>query len=1066
MPNINQKFAETLEMLNDQQREAVNTIEGPVLVVAGPGTGKTQILAARIGQILQQTDSGPENILALTFTDAGTVAMRKRLIEFIGPEAYKITINTFHAFSNNIIQQHPYIFGKGALDQISDLEQIDYLEKIIKSFPANHPMKRWKGDNLYDRNKLKNLFDTMKKEGWTSEWLTGKIDEWIEEERDNEEVYLYKRNGKDFKKGDFKEKLFKKDVLDPMNLLKSAVPEYDTYQNMMKENGRYDYNDMITWVLNKFNDPEHEDLLRDYQERFHYILVDEYQDTNGTQNELLYSLINYWDAPNVFVVGDDDQSIYRFQGANVTNITEFSEKYKSDLKVIELIENYRSTQAVLNCANELIQNNSERLVNEIDSLNKNLNAALPVRQKSKAKPKVRVYQNEVQQSVHVTQEIQKLIDSGAKLSDIAIIYSKHAHAEKLIRYFDIKEIPYQIKKRNNILDSIFIENLLKMLVYVTEESYKPHSREDLLFEMMHYNWFHIPSLSIARLAHELRFDRKKKWREVISTYGADKMPDIFNVGKTEQMEKIRKFSQFVEHWIKESKNVTVPILVEKIIAQSGLLNYIINSSKKVEMMQELHSLYGFVKEESARNPKLTIADLMNAIDKMKQNNLDIPVYNIVGNPDGVMFTSAHGSKGLEFNTVFILNAVQKAWEKTRGNNFNFKLPKNLVVGDQGSDEEERRRLFYVAVTRAEENLNICVPTYDFNNKEFTRSQFVTELLVSDSIEKEKIELPENAVLDFQLYIMQDPPVPPLELIEKQLIDKFLQKYVLSVTHLTSYLKCPKNFYFNNVLRVPAAENKNMAFGNVMHKTLEIFFGNMKETNEFPAIEKVLEEFDKWMFVKSDSFTDDAYEEFKKYGHHLLPLYYEKYIDTWSKIVSLEYRAQNIEYDGIPLSGVMDKLEFDGNDVNVVDYKTGKYKKEKFAPPKQEDKWKDIDNPTFEEKYGGDYWRQGVFYKILVDADPRNKWNVKSTEFDFLEQDQKDKEFKKHLVPIYAEDIKIVKEQIKEAWEGIQNQNFDGECKDEYCRWCGFVSHSYEDVPEVSEEAGIQQVENESPLIEI
>ena len=1065
MSNINNKFQETLKMLNKQQAEAVNAIEGPVLVVAGPGTGKTQILAARIGQILQQTDSGAENILALTFTDAGAVAMRKRLIDFIGADAYKITINTFHAFSNNIIQQHPYIFGKGALDQISDLEQIEYLEKIIKNFPAGHPMKRWKGDNEYDRNKLKSLFDTMKKEGWSSTWLLKKIDEWIEEEKNNTD-YIYKRKYKEFNKGDLNINKYTKDVLDPMNLLKSVVPAYDTYQKLMQENGRYDYNDMIIWVLDKFKDPEHIDLLQDNQERYHYILVDEYQDTNGTQNELLDLLISYWDAPNVFVVGDDDQSIYRFQGANVTNITEFSHKYKNDLKVVELIENYRSTQAILDSAKELIENNKERLVNDIKGLNKNLNAALPVRQKSTVKPQVRIYQNEAQQSVHIAQEVQKLFDVKEKLSNVAIIYSKHAHAKEIIRYFDLKEIPYQIKRRNNILESTFIKNLLNMLVYVTEESYKPHSREDLLFEIIHYNWFNVHSLTIAKIAYELRRKRGKKWREVISTYGMDEVPDIFNVGKTEQVERLRKVSQFIEHWITESKNVTVPILVEKIIAQSGLLNYIINSPKKVELMQELHALYGFVKEESARNPNLTIADLMKAIDKMKENSLSIPVFNIVGDPDGVMFTTAHGSKGLEFNHVYILRCTQEAWEKQRGANFNFKLPKNLVIGDQGSDEEEKRRLFYVAVTRAEANLNICVPKYKYDGKELTRSQFVTELLVSNSIEKVDIELPENEVLEFQLNILEEPPTPPMAVIEKQLIDRVLQKYVLSVTHLTSYLKCPKNFYFSAILRVPAAANKNMAFGNVMHSTLEEYFNKMKEQDEFPPKAELLKLFDKWIFINSDGFTDEAFKSFKEYGHHLLPLYYDKYINTWSKVVSLEYRAQNIEVDDIPMKGVMDKLEFDGNDVNVVDYKTGKYKKEKFVAPKPEDKWKDPLNPTFEEKYGGDYWRQAVFYKILVDADPKNKWNVKSTEFDFLEQDHKDKTFKKHLVPILAEDIAIVKQQIKEGWAGIQSHNFEGECKDEYCRWCGFVSNNYDKIPEATEEDGIEQIENNNPLVEV
>src|SRR5579871_4574287 len=197
----NQKFREEYNRLNEQQQLAVDTIEGPVMVIAGPGTGKTQILAARIGKILLETDSLPENILCLTYTDAGAVAMRRRLLSFIGPDAYKVNIYTFHAFCNDIIQENLSLFEKTSLDAISELERIELFKKLIDAFPKNHPLKRYRGDVYFEIGNLKNLFSMMKREGLKTELNNKKIDEYIESLSTRDE-YIAKRAVKEFKKGD------------------------------------------------------------------------------------------------------------------------------------------------------------------------------------------------------------------------------------------------------------------------------------------------------------------------------------------------------------------------------------------------------------------------------------------------------------------------------------------------------------------------------------------------------------------------------------------------------------------------------------------------------------------------------------------------------------------------------------------------------------------------------------------------------------------------------------------------------------------------------------------------
>src|SRR6187455_3440608 len=200
---LEKKFAEEYDRLNKEQRKAVDTIEGPVMVIAGPGTGKTQILASRIGKILLETDASPENILCLTYTDAGVVAMRKRLLQFIGPDAYKVNLFTFHAFCNEVIQDNLSLFEKTSLDPISELEKIELFKKLIDSFPKNHPLKRYRGDVYFEINNLQQLFSTMKREGWTPGYINEKIDEYIASLTTRDE-FVYKRKFKEFNVGDLK----------------------------------------------------------------------------------------------------------------------------------------------------------------------------------------------------------------------------------------------------------------------------------------------------------------------------------------------------------------------------------------------------------------------------------------------------------------------------------------------------------------------------------------------------------------------------------------------------------------------------------------------------------------------------------------------------------------------------------------------------------------------------------------------------------------------------------------------------------------------------------------------
>jgi len=278
----NEKFQQALAGLNPEQQAAVNKMDGPVLVVAGPGTGKTQILAARIGKILTDTDALPSEILCLTYTDAGAIAMRKRLFEFIGPDAYRINIYTFHAFCNEIIQENLEYFGKLNLEPLSELDAAMLFRELVDEFPNDHILKRFTGDIYFDAPRLQRLFSTMKSEGWGVPTIETAVKEYLDD-LPNREEFIYKRaNAKaGIKIGDLKQKDIEK-IAEAMQKLVAAVNEYPNYSLKMQTKGWYDYDDMIIWVLKAFR--ENEEILRKYQERYQYILVDEFQDTSGSQN--------------------------------------------------------------------------------------------------------------------------------------------------------------------------------------------------------------------------------------------------------------------------------------------------------------------------------------------------------------------------------------------------------------------------------------------------------------------------------------------------------------------------------------------------------------------------------------------------------------------------------------------------------------------------------------------------------------------------------------------------------------------------------------------------------------
>jgi DNA helicase-2/ATP-dependent DNA helicase PcrA len=1042
-------FLDRYHKLNERQRAAVDTTEGPVMVIAGPGTGKTEILSMRIANLLRsEAQVKPYEILCLTYTDEGSVAMRKRLLQIIGEEAHRVHIFTFHAFCNSLIQSNAEYFGLRDLQPVSDLERAEILHDILEELPEGNILRRLKGNIYYDAQNLHSLFDLMKTEDWLPEEVELAIKAYLASLPERE-AFLYKRaNAKQgIKAGDVKQKDIDKETA-RMERTLAAAKLFPVYQSRMQALGRYDFSDMILWVLNAFK--ENEDFLRNYQERFQYVLVDEFQDTSGSQSELLTSLMDFWNSPNIFIVGDDDQSIFEFQGARLKNIVDFYTRYEQDIKVIVLKENYRSSQDILDKAMKLIDHNQERLIVKLKSLglDKNIMSAHPrFTAEEPVKPVLKAYHNILHEEADIVQQIETLQMQGVDLSNVAILYSQHKQASNILELMERKGIPYWVKRPVNVLDLPMIQQLINMLKYIESEQRKPFSGETFLFELLHVPQLGILPVDLAHLSlYKQEKDTKHKfWRFLLldnlllQTLGLETATALNRIGVA------------IEDWLQQAKNLTIPMLLEKILYDTGLMANILKGDNQVWDMQVLHTFFNFAKEECARQPRITVSGFLGVINEMQIEGLTVPVQKVVRQENGVRFYTAFSAKGHEFEYVFLIGVTKNFWEKKRGASRGFNLPDTLTqTGDSeenSATEEVMRRVFFVALTRAKKYLQISYALKDNAGKDLEASQFVDELGADEKqmAEQQLSFVSTEQVMEYLHWAFVPAPPVQITLAKKELLENRLERFVMSASALNKYLKCPIAFYYETILQVPVAKNDSMAFGTAIHYALEKLFKKMIDDpdKQFPSKEEMIQDFERMLWRHEDAFTEIQYKRRKELGANILTEYYDHYIGSFNKIVVIERMLGNMEVAGVPVKGKLDKIEFEGNECTVVDYKTGNpeySKKKELLPPNE-------GNPN-----GGDYWRQMVFYRILLDNNPyaqAQNWHMKEGLFDYIEKNDAG-DFVRHTVPITPADLLTVIEQIKDTDKRIRNQEFDRGCNEPDCAWCNFVK-THELVKPVIEE---------------
>lgn len=1040
-------FLERYNKLNERQQEAVDTIYGTVMVIAGPGTGKTEVLAMRIAGLLRsEAQVQPQEILCLTYTDEATNSMRRRLLQVIGAAAHKVNIHTFHGFCNMVIQSNSEYFSRRELQPISDLERADLMHRMIEELPQGHVLRRLSGDIYYDTGKLGRLFEMMKREHLTPEHISAAIDEYLASLPDNEE-YRYKRASKGFQKGDLKQ-----DKLDEetrrMESTRAAAMLFHTYTRMMKEAGRYDFNDMILWVLDAF--AEHTWLLQSYQERYQFIMVDEFQDTNGAQNELLKMLSSYWENPNLFVVGDDDQSIYEFQGARIRNITDLYERHREAIKVIVLPHNYRSSQAVIDRAMATIDNNKQRLINQLHALqlNKNIVAANDRFRDGKetVAPVIREYQNLLQEEADVVMQIEALQQRGVPLREVAVLYAQHRQAENIIALMERKGLPFNVKKKVNVMDLPLTMQILNVLRYLDMERRRKFDGEEVLFELMHAPYFGIDPNDIATLALYMQQSRKEtgplRWRLLLSN------PLLIESLGLRSAKAMHRLGNALDEWEKQQLGMPLPLLVEKIVHEGGVVAYLLGTTDHVWKLQALNTFFSFVKETWAREPRIRIRAFLEMVGRMESEKIAVDLERVIQADNGVYFYTAHSSKGNEFEHVFLVGCTKAYWEKKAGGRGDYKMPETITATEEDADssykEEVARRLFYVALTRAKKHLHVSYALHDNAGKALEHSAFIDE--ISTAEEREQHKVPQEAIMRHLEWAMQPVPDVRIKIANAEWIERVLQQLTMSATNLAKFLRCPLEFYYETILRVPMQKKDAFAFGIAVHYALERMFIDMKRAHGvFPTKEEVLNSFRSELFREGSGMGQVQYERRLEQGIDLLNAYYDHYINTLHKDVEVELKVPRYYLDGVPVTGKIDKIELYADGCIVVDYKTGDPDRSAAA---------NLAPPNEKAPLGGDYWRQMVFYKLLLENYEERNWQVKSGAFDYVQQ-PKSGDHKHYVVPMFKQDEDIVRAQLKDAYGRIMNHEFDKGCGKEECHWCNFARRyeliRREDEPEMDDE---------------
>ncbi|MCA9359332.1 ATP-dependent helicase [Candidatus Kaiserbacteria bacterium] len=985
-------FKEAYASLNAAQKQAVDTIEGPVMVVAGPGTGKTQILTLRIANILLKTDTAPSSILALTFTDSGAKAMRERLFRYIGTEAYQVPIFTFHGFAERLISEYPdsyerVVGGRPA----KDLEKINLIESILAGGEVS--LLRPIGDPSYYVSHILRILGQLKQEYVTPEKFL-EIIASQEEVLNSVEQFHTKGAHKGKVRGEYTK--LEKTVAKNRELLYV----YRCYEALLTEQKLYDFEDMIVETVKALS--SNEEMLRDLQENYQYVLADEHQDVNGSQNKILELLTSFHDSPNVFAVGDEKQAIYRFQGASLENFLYFTEHYQGT-KVISLTENYRSGQQILDAAHSLVEVTEGPLVDLRIPLHA---AAVENSQITK-----REFSHQAVEDDWLVESVKKEVESGVLKSEVAVIVRTNQEVEQVSAMLRKSGLPVTASADGDILRHPITQAVQGLI-----DAVLIGKSEQALFTVMHGDYWGIPANDLLKI-----FSAQTRIQGLWSIVSDEqKLVEL----QVTNIEAVRNLVEVIEEARQREVHEAPHRVLEFMLQKSGFLNHLMTHDP-LEGTRVVRRLYDEIEELVVRDGVSDLSSVSAIFKTRLDYGLPLNAPYITTDTESVQVMTAHKSKGLEFEVVFVPHLTDRAWGGGAKKKY-FDIPlaahENSLPDDLVEDE---RRLFYVAMTRAKKVLYLSSSETNAEGKELLPARLI------EDIDSEMIESADTSKEDANFN-----PIGALVQsaggvqIDAKLLTSLLSERGFSATSLNNYLSSPWNYLYRNVLRIPETQALPMQFGTAVHNTLELVTKSYSKGKVLSdtEIKKKLE-----LELNRLPVSTDEYVQLLDKGLKALFAYVPHMLKGLSKSTKEEMSLRVHLPTGLPelpelmLTGKIDRIDIgeDGRALRVTDYKTGKPKTRNVI----EGKTKDSD---------GAYKRQLVFYALLLSLYDDERYLCREGVLSFVEPDSKGA-IKEESFVITDEEIEELRQTIiVAAKEIIEGKFLTLPCDDSKSDYCSLV----------------------------
>ncbi|MFA5247688.1 MAG: ATP-dependent DNA helicase [Patescibacteria group bacterium] len=1005
--------------LNKEQEAAVLHGQGPLLIVAGAGTGKTCVITERIVNLINSGLAQSSEILALTFTEKAAGEMVERVDRLLPLGYYDLNISTFHSFCQEVLNDSGLDIGLPTnFKLLNEFEQYSLFKKHLDRFgliyyqPMGNPTK-------FIREILKHISRCKDEDITPLEYLC-----YAEELRQDLDGMLGavkgSKKGKSNNvflnsKGEFDREVAEQEV----KKIEEVANAYHIYQNLLLENNALDFGDLINYCLKLFR--ERPNVLEKYRARFKYILVDEFQDTNWAQYELVKMLA----APqnNITVVGDDDQSVYRFRGAAMANILEFKKDYP-DCQQVFLRENYRSAQEILNSSYEFIKlNNPNRLEAQLASDGSGLSKKLKSNISDKGLIEVIRGADIVDELARVVKKIAdiKTEDKEAKWSDFAILARANDPAKEICSYLDEAGFPYKLNSSRGLYAK---EEILNSIAYLTALS-------DYYDGVALYKSLSLPvfGLTVENLT-TLNYLVYKKGSSLYKILNEAAAMGVGSVCLT----KVNKFLAVFKKHLTELREKSAGEMFLSFLNDSGYLKYLtsLGGRREVEasnlLNQFMRRIKSFEANSGDKSVRAFLNELLVEIEAGEQGTLP---FDEGDSPDTIKIMTVHASKGLEFKYVFIINLIDKRFPSIERSE-SIKIPdalldEKLPEGDHHLEEE--RRLFYVAMTRAKKGLYLSWSSDAGGKRERRASRFLVETglvedLTLENSEDDKITPLLGGVPEGRGGLLEVKPVVEEKNKEEKFIPKAPERF--SYSQFAAYEKCPYQYRFANVLKIPVHGKPSFSFGKTMHATFQKILQIVQQAGEKtqdslfndPAVGTghcpvlSLEECYK---VYAESWEDDWYpseklkEEYRANGKRIVKEFYEEHKDNWPKVLFLEKGfslRMKVDGEGITIAGKIDRIdETPDGKLRIIDYKTGS--------PKEKLTFEDKAQLLIYQTAAKQFFHQEVgalVFRYLEDG----------SEIEFL---GKDKDFEK------------LDEKICEAVRAIRSGEFPP--KPVMCKYCDF-----------------------------